>query len=46
LLHDGRAHSLGEAIAEHDGQGALAANAFKALASTDRGNLLAFLNSL
>ncbi len=46
LLHDGRAHSIANAIQDHAGQGAAAASAFNALSSTDQQNLLAFLNSI
>jgi CxxC motif-containing protein (DUF1111 family) len=46
LLHDGRAHSIQQAIVLHDGQGKTAANAFNALSSTNQNNLLAFLQSL
>lgn len=46
LFHDGRATSVTAAIQAHKGQGQAAANAFNGLSSTDRSNLLAFLNSL
>jgi CxxC motif-containing protein (DUF1111 family) len=46
LFHDGRATSITAAIQAHQGQGQAAANAFNGLNSTDRSNLLAFLNSL
>lgn len=46
LLHDGRATSISSAISAHRGQGSAAANRFNNLGSTDRSNLLAFLNSL
>jgi CxxC motif-containing protein (DUF1111 family) len=46
LLHDGRAHSLTDAVQMHAGQGQTAANAFKALSSNDKNNLLSFLASL
>ena len=46
LLHDGRAHSLTDAVLQHDGQGAVASKAFAALPSSDRNDLFAFLNSL
>jgi hypothetical protein len=46
LLHDGRATSISAAIQAHRGQGAAAASRFNNLGSTDRSNLLAFLNSL
>jgi CxxC motif-containing protein (DUF1111 family) len=46
LLHDGRAHSITQAIHDHAGQGAAAAAAFNALSSADQNNLMAFLQSL
>jgi CxxC motif-containing protein (DUF1111 family) len=46
LLHDGRARSFGEAIERHDGQGALARDAFAALPSAQRLELVAFLETL
>jgi CxxC motif-containing protein (DUF1111 family) len=46
LLHDGRAHSLDDAIAQHDGQGAAARDAFNALSGVERSRLRAFLNTL
>ena len=46
LLHDGRAHSIDDAIARHDGQGATARNAFLALSAEQRSRLRAFLNTL
>lgn len=46
LLHDGRAHSIQQAIVLHNGQGKAAANAFNALSSTSQNNLLSFLQSL
>jgi CxxC motif-containing protein (DUF1111 family) len=46
LLHDGRAHSLDDAIAQHDGQGAAARDAFNALSAVQQSRLLAFLNTL
>jgi CxxC motif-containing protein (DUF1111 family) len=46
LLHDGRAHTVTEAILLHDGQGLQARNAFSQLSNTEVANLLAFLNSI
>jgi CxxC motif-containing protein (DUF1111 family) len=46
LFHDGRATSVTAAIQAHQGQGAAAAGRFNSLGSTDKSNLLAFLNSL
>jgi CxxC motif-containing protein (DUF1111 family) len=46
LLHDGRATSMADAILRHDGQALTARNAFAALSSTDRNNVVAFLNTL
>jgi CxxC motif-containing protein (DUF1111 family) len=46
LLHDGRAHSIQEAILLHDGEGANSKNLFQSLNSTDQQNLLKFLESL
>jgi CxxC motif-containing protein (DUF1111 family) len=46
LLHDGRATSMADAILRHDGQGRAASVAFGALSSSDKSNLIAFLNTL
>ncbi len=46
LLHDGRAKGPEEAILWHGGEAESARNRFRALPSTDRAALLAFLNSL
>jgi CxxC motif-containing protein (DUF1111 family) len=46
LLHDGRAHSIQQAIQMHAGQGQTAASSFNALSSGDQNNLVAFLGSL
>jgi CxxC motif-containing protein (DUF1111 family) len=46
LLHDGRAHSVREAILAHDGQGKAARDRFAALGSFDQSFLLKFVNSL
>ncbi len=45
-LHDGRATMLTEAILEHDGESAGSRAAFRSLATTDKADLLAFLNNL
>lgn len=46
LLHDGRAHSIREAILAHDGQGKAARDKFAALSGFDQSFLLKFVNSL
>jgi len=46
LLHDGRAHSIEEAIEMHGGEAAEAKNKFDALTETDKQKLIRFLNSL
>jgi CxxC motif-containing protein (DUF1111 family) len=46
FLHDGRAHSLREAIAAHDGQGRRARQRFSALSAHGQSALLAFLRTL
>jgi CxxC motif-containing protein (DUF1111 family) len=46
FLHDGRATDLPTAISLHDGQGAAAAAAFKALNTQQQTNLISFLNTL
>jgi CxxC motif-containing protein (DUF1111 family) len=45
-LHDGRANTIEDAIAEHAGEGARSRDQVGALSSTDREALLAFLRSL
>ncbi len=45
-LHDGRARTLLEAIEWHDGEAQRSRQAFEALSTQDRADLLAFLNSL
>jgi CxxC motif-containing protein (DUF1111 family) len=45
-LHDGRAPSLAQAVALHDGQGAVSAQRFRALGPGQQSQVLAFLNSL
>jgi CxxC motif-containing protein (DUF1111 family) len=46
LLHDGRTTDPAAAISAHDGQGAGAAAAFRALSASQKGDLLAFLRTL
>lgn len=46
LLHDGRAGSVAEAIAWHDGEGRSAREGFRALGAREREALLRFVNSL
>jgi len=46
LLHDGRAKSLEDAILRHDGQAAASRNSFATLGSAERGQVIAFLNTL
>jgi CxxC motif-containing protein (DUF1111 family) len=46
LLHDGRAHSISDAITMHGGEAAAAANRFNNLSATDKNNLITFLKSL
>jgi len=46
LLHDGRASTLEEAIAAHDGQGKKARDRFSRLSSFEKAQLIAFLKSL
>jgi hypothetical protein len=43
LLHDGRATTIPEAVAFHDGQGAAARNAFAALTQAQQDQIVAFL---
>jgi CxxC motif-containing protein (DUF1111 family) len=45
-LHDGRAHTLSEAVIQHSGQGKASARAFVALSQSKQSKLRAFLNSL
>ena len=45
-LHDGRARTVLEAIAWHDGEAARSRAAFEALSAADRNALIAFINSL
>lgn len=46
LLHDGRARNITEAVLWHGGEAQAAKNKFKQLATTERNQLLAFINSL
>jgi CxxC motif-containing protein (DUF1111 family) len=46
FLHDGRAHTVREAILAHDGQGLAARNAFAALSGSNQNFLIRFVNSL
>lgn len=46
LMHDGRAHSVEEAILLHGGEATMSRNAFEQLTAIERDNLLIFLNSL
>jgi CxxC motif-containing protein (DUF1111 family) len=46
FLHDGRAGSVEEAILLHDGEARGAADAFRALAASDRETLLSFVEAL
>jgi hypothetical protein len=45
-LHDGRAATLGDAIAQHDGEGAAARDAYLALAPDSQAQLVEFLQTL
>lgn len=46
LLHDGRAKTIGEAIAMHGGEAEQIKNRYKQLSETDKNKLLKFLESL
>jgi len=46
FLHDGRATTLEQAIDLHGGEGARAADLFRALPAPDRAALVAFLKTL
>ncbi len=46
LLHDGRAHSIEEAIMMHGGEAAVSAGRFNNLSASDRSALITFLKSL
>jgi CxxC motif-containing protein (DUF1111 family) len=46
LLHDGRAHSIREAVLAHDGQGRAARDRFAALSTAEQSLLVRFVRSL
>ena len=46
LLHDGRAHSIEEAILLHGGEATSSIDAYKNLSSTEKEAILKFLQSL
>ena len=46
LLHDGRAHSIEDAITMHGGEAAVSAGRFNNLSASDRSALITFLKSL
>ncbi|AXY72497.1 thiol oxidoreductase [Paraflavitalea soli] len=46
LLHDGRAHSIEEAILLHGGEGQQSSNGFRQLNTADKNRLIKFLESL
>jgi CxxC motif-containing protein (DUF1111 family) len=46
LLHDGRAHSIEQAIELHGGEAAVSEGRFNALSASDKNALIAFLKSL
>ncbi|MEO1382807.1 MAG: di-heme oxidoredictase family protein, partial [Bacteroidota bacterium] len=46
FLHDGRARNLEEAILWHGGEGEASKEAFKALSTTQRAQIITFLESL
>jgi CxxC motif-containing protein (DUF1111 family) len=46
LLHDGRAHSIQQAIGMHGGEAAVSAQRFGALSASDQNALITFLKSL
>jgi CxxC motif-containing protein (DUF1111 family) len=46
FLHDGRAHSIEEAVLAHDGQGRPARDRFAALSASRKAKLLAFVGGL
>jgi len=45
FLHDGRAHSIEEAILTHDGQGAAARDRFARLPADAKASLLGYLRT-
>jgi CxxC motif-containing protein (DUF1111 family) len=46
LLHDGRAHSIRDAILMHAGQAQTSRDAFNALSETNKQNLVEFIKTL
>jgi CxxC motif-containing protein (DUF1111 family) len=46
LLHDGRAHSIAQAVQMHGGEAAVAAGRFNKLSSQDQASVITFLQSL
>ena len=46
LLHDGRAHSINEAIMLHGGEAAISKSAYTTLSDQEKQQLIAFLESL
>lgn len=46
LLHDGRAHSIQDAITQHGGEGVISKNSFLSLSEKDKKLLIKFLESL
>jgi CxxC motif-containing protein (DUF1111 family) len=46
LLHDGRAHSIQQAIQMHGGEAAVAASRFNKLSGDDQAAVIKFLQSL
>jgi len=45
-LHDGRAHSIEQAIQLHGGEATVSASKFNSLSQTDKDALISFLKSL
>jgi CxxC motif-containing protein (DUF1111 family) len=45
-LHDGRAHSIQQAIQMHGGEAAVSAGRFNKLSATDQAAVIKFLQSL
>jgi CxxC motif-containing protein (DUF1111 family) len=46
LLHDGRAHSIEDAILQHGGEATASADKFRQLSETEKQQLISFLESL
>jgi CxxC motif-containing protein (DUF1111 family) len=46
FMHDGRAHSVEDAVLAHDGEARAAADSFRALTDSDRTDLLKFVEAL